>query len=623
MKKRIGLFIGTVITEYLSKIASSMSEKLGDKYQLEIYSNIVGSGDRFFHKTWEDSVVNIPDISTFDALFVCPDSLNQDGLYDDLVARIEAEAHCPVVALRCRDERFYSILIDDAGAMRTVIEHMIDVHHKKNICFMTGRMDLEDARIRLGSYYQTMDDHGLDVDDHMVFEGDYWRLKGEEAVDWFFAGENKPEAIVCANDYMAISVANALIKRGCRIPEDVAVTGFDDLDEAKMYEPRIASMNMAVPDMCDMAINVMERLFAGEKVDRDTYVSVTPAFEGSCGCPHINDSNLCKKLYSKCAYLDNAIVQTTYMNSDFDNGISVDELLMTAFRFSYNFPYEYIYFCQCVEQDTEDDYVFNPEYFCKLSDRMILRGIMSHDESSCEMFNEEFDRKLIIPDRLREDGLPLYVIPIKCKSKSQGYFVVKTRKPEELERFFMVWLQSFSAGLDRIDRLARNKEYLKFREESRHDHLTGLYNRREMESILHRRRTGKVFNEFYIMGLDLDGLKYINDTFGHYEGDNALRAMADILKEICAEDETVKAARTGGDEFTVCIIGNQDSVPEAIKQKIRERIRLYNETQDKKYELSASMGYARFNRSAGITQCIIEADKYMYEEKQSKKHARK
>ena len=95
---------------------------------------------------------------------------------------------------------------------------------------MKGRADLKDARERLDGYMDVMNRYGLPVTEHMLFQGNYWRDRGNQAVEWFLSGPEKPEAIICANDFMAISVLMALKERNIRVPEDIALAGFDDIE---------------------------------------------------------------------------------------------------------------------------------------------------------------------------------------------------------------------------------------------------------------------------------------------------------------------------------------------------------------------------------------------------------
>ena len=119
-----------------------------------------------------------------------------------------------------------------------------------------------------------------------------------------------------------------------------------------------------------------------------------------------------------------------------------------------------------------------------------------------------------------------------------------------------------------------------------HDHLTGLYNRRFFEEELKRLDTERQLPLSFIMG-DLNGLKIINDVFGHSEGDRLLKEVAEILKKVCRSDDIL--ARWGGDEFVILLpktsISNAEEIVERIKKECKK-------TNSQKIPASLSIGAA-------------------------------
>ena len=154
------------------------------------------------------------------------------------------------------------------------------------------------------------------------------------------------------------------------------------------------------------------------------------------------------------------------------------------------------------------------------------------------------------------------------------------------------------------------------------DDLTGLFNRRKLEQELSKKmvllRTVPVY--FFIVSLDMDGLKKINDTYGHLEGDAALKAYANILQKN-AEGKNM-AFRVGGDEFTMLIETQQEEEVKRILKQVDEDIATFNANSPKPYELSGSAGYAQYSPKDELTNCIKRADINMYANKMSRKKGR-
>ncbi|QTQ13498.1 GGDEF domain-containing protein [Treponema parvum] len=154
------------------------------------------------------------------------------------------------------------------------------------------------------------------------------------------------------------------------------------------------------------------------------------------------------------------------------------------------------------------------------------------------------------------------------------------------------------------------------------DALTGLNNRRRAEQYIIESINSVVPERpFYFFILDINSFKYINDTFGHAEGDRALRLVADILKRVCMNYQSF-TARWGGDEFIVIVYRSnlhdtKDLTPEDFIKDIYENWETAVKAENIKYKFSASIGYTKCASSdTTMTQLITEADKMLYKNKQ-------
>lgn len=157
------------------------------------------------------------------------------------------------------------------------------------------------------------------------------------------------------------------------------------------------------------------------------------------------------------------------------------------------------------------------------------------------------------------------------------------------------------------------------------DDLTGLRNRRGFitlaEQQLKLARGRRSENQLLIVYADIDGLKQINDRYGHDEGSQAIIKIARILKDSFRASDIV--ARLGGDEFTILAIDANPDSGELIIARLTNSLAAYNAQRQHPYLLSLSIGLVRMDsRSAlSISELVAEADRLMYEEKQSKKRA--
>ncbi|MFN2491532.1 MAG: diguanylate cyclase [Pyrinomonadaceae bacterium] len=153
------------------------------------------------------------------------------------------------------------------------------------------------------------------------------------------------------------------------------------------------------------------------------------------------------------------------------------------------------------------------------------------------------------------------------------------------------------------------------------DDLTGLYNRRgfmafckQQFNSLNRSSKGVV-----VVYADLDGLKNINDSFGHTEGDRALVKTAELLKETFRSSDVL--GRLGGDEFTVLAAVDPDGGVEKLITRLEHKFAKYNDLQLKPYKLSISIGVSELSSDGlqSVEDLMASADLAMYENKRRKK----
>jgi diguanylate cyclase (GGDEF)-like protein len=157
------------------------------------------------------------------------------------------------------------------------------------------------------------------------------------------------------------------------------------------------------------------------------------------------------------------------------------------------------------------------------------------------------------------------------------------------------------------------------------DDLTGLYNRRGFmelaeQHLMLARRSGRAVLLVY---LDLDRLKTINDTLGHHVGDRALVRIADLLRDTFRQSDII--ARMGGDEFAVLALEASRENEDELVRRLREKARKSDRTSREPFQLSISIGTARFEGAgpARLDDLLSRADEAMYREKRSKRRARR
>jgi LacI family transcriptional regulator len=181
-----------------------------------------------------------------------------------------------VVAGRLDDDqgRIDQVRVDNAGGITTLTRHLIDVHGHTDLLYVSGPADSPDAAERLAAFRHT-------TSGRVVF-GDFTQHSGRAIADTLTA---LPQAIVCANDQMAIGVITGLQARGVNIPGEVAVTGFDGIDLGRHMQPPLTTVRQPMQPIGAAAVTLLEqRLTDPTHPPADVRLPTQLEIRASCGC---------------------------------------------------------------------------------------------------------------------------------------------------------------------------------------------------------------------------------------------------------------------------------------------------------------------------------------------------
>jgi DNA-binding LacI/PurR family transcriptional regulator len=201
------------------------------------------------------------------------------------IDRIKNRSHCPVVSVRSELEGVYNIVVDDNTVLDEIIRHFITKHGFTRINFLSGPKGSVDAERRLDNYRRVLQEFNIPVEDDRIYYGDFWKQEGIAAVNhWLDSDLEYPQAIICANDHMAVTVCRALAARGISVPDQIAVTGCDDLEDAAEFSPSITTARMPIFEMGVEAVNKIHKHNLGIAQPQYTYMKTVTVYRSSCGC---------------------------------------------------------------------------------------------------------------------------------------------------------------------------------------------------------------------------------------------------------------------------------------------------------------------------------------------------
>jgi len=204
---------------------------------------------------------------------------------EDLKLFAQSFGKTPLVATALEVENAPSLMVDSVGGMRMIIRHLIEVHGYRRIAFVSGPKRQVEAEQRLFAYREELKAHGIEYDEKLVAQGDYSAESGRAAVKKLVEQRKvKFEALAAANDGMAFGAMEMLRSFGFHIPGEVAVTGFDDVREARALGVPLTTVRQSFYDLGKKTFDTLLKLMAGDVEPTLSTIPTELVIRWSCGC---------------------------------------------------------------------------------------------------------------------------------------------------------------------------------------------------------------------------------------------------------------------------------------------------------------------------------------------------
>lgn len=645
----------------------------------------------------------------------------------------------PMVSLGVEIPDLPSTYTNNTAIFNELVTHLIQVHNCKKIAFISGPSSNSDAFDRYLGYTSALADNQITYQADYVYTGDFTPLSAKEAISTFLDKRKLDiDAIVCANDAMALSAIAELKKRHILIPEQMIVTGCDDIPSSAYSVPGLTSIEQSLEKMARSAVTLLLQTIKGEK-PKDVMVPSRITYRESCGCHIMPHSSLISALVTskgkgtqladnylhKClSILDIEIVSSIrpFVIECYELVLSTPTqfkplyLLVDSFFGAVNAKLTSIHSAlnlkYCIASLKEDllhlsksttvlCYIDN--LFSKISHRL-LNHLLDYYALQSEKLNQHFgftrqflltithnisnkEQQLqsIIPS-LKEAGITsclIYLYPNGIihnlsdtwKTPEEIYLYMgycngeiiptdslpcKVKADEIISHGFNNRTESYTSCIHPIffdneqlgiivfemdcenytliDNLTvelgcalkltstftvQRQIETKLETLSQTDELTGLLNRRGFFNLAQDKYAFSLADhlEGILFYADMDGLKQINDTYGHQEGDYAIIEMSRILKQTFCNHDIV--GRIGGDEFVILCTGKSKDYMDHVCSTINKLCADFNALHQKPYTLSISIGGIHYSKDDNETleYLLSRADKILYDKKRAKKES--
>ena len=628
--KKVAVFICAISMENQQKIIQGILKEAKRK-EIVCYVFTCHINFRSKKESQEGSynIMRLPDLSRFDGAIIMKNTIQYSKIADELERRIK-KSNVPCVSIDQKIDGMGNVMVENYNAQFHVVKYLIKECKARKINFVAGYAGNYDGEERKKAYIDALNAYDISFEAERIYNGNYSINSGMEAVEYWVSKDKKlPDAIVCANDQMAIGVITKLKEFGYKVPDDVFVTGFDGESICDAFEPRIATVDKH-QDVCGgYAIDLLAEQWDGKE---PRTIMVEASFNPSESCGFRDDNgkyieNIRSKYVSDSIILRQVGDSVRNMAADLANVESLEAFYDSLKSYIHIDDMKSCYLCMC-----DINQVFYRENVEK-------KNLLDFDN-----LNTKYTKKATIPIAYYKDGftsfpdflsgniLPdeavdgenadFYVVsPINYHNYCFGYFVTADNYFALESDFYHSWIANIAIALENIRKLIIMRGLMhRLNEMWVFDTMTGLYNRAGFynfaEDMLREMKDNN--SNSFMLFIDLDGLKRINDTLGHEMGDSYICSMGEILKKEKSINDLVM--RYGGDEFVIFGSTDDESEVKKLIGRIESDMKEYS-FGDNAYPLEASIGMSFFKACEidDIKRFIHDADEKMYELKKEKK----
>lgn len=600
----------TTSIDFISQLHSSLKEQ---GYRLFIFRMGMDSD-------WDDKNIDSSmhiferiDYSIIDAMIIMDEKIKNKAITEQIIDNAK-KANIPVIIVDGYYDNCVNIQFDYEAGFKEMVEHVMKVHKPKRPHMLAGTKGNKFSEERIEVFREVIGSHGISFQDNMISYGNFWAKPAIKAMKKLLEMDVLPDAIICANDNMAINTVAFLQRHGYKVPDDVIVTGFDGIEEVHMTDPRITTCCCDYMKLADLVAEAI----VSEVMEGDFKVIPSILKSGSCGCTYSSKLNI--------------LNYTNKLNSRFYHYYDDNRILMQIA--------EHMQLCENLEEVSGKMQNRVMGHMCCILNQWCMdasinpmQGAESHvSEKKYLLYDarmpitqnlEEFDSGKNVPrlESLLEQGYPLIFTELDFMNVSFGYACFYYQSCDHTDYmkipYVVTALDNGIGGL--LNRRYQNYLSAQIEHIYKHDALTGLYNRlgflQECEKQILDIRENNI--TVTVIMADLDGLKGINDEYGHIAGDNAICVVAQALKNSCPKDAI--CVRFGGDEMLAVMKGTYAET--VMKDKIRSFLDEYNHTSDVPYTVASSLGilHVQGKEIARFEDVLKKVDELMYADKMKRK----
>ena len=620
MKRRIAVCGNGWSNEYLKMVMSGIRkcaiENNADIFFLMNYS--VDEGENY-KNLGDTNIFKLIEHARFDGIILLGNSLHLQEEYDYICSAVK-KANIPSICLEYQLPDMLCLGTDNYTGMYELCNHLVEYHKVNKVLFISGPDDNSENYYRRKALEDVLHKHGMSLEpDHIIYGNWNYHQAYKKLPICLEQHPDLPDAIVCANDVMAMAACSALKERNIRVPEDVKVTGFDHLSSTQSFSPTIASVNRNWDYMGYQGMQYLLNKLDGKPTSLPRYIDSSAVFAESCGCKDKFPWQETHDNYGTYANIVNGTFWSGHLcdiSECLSRAMSDDDLhrnFGALLEKTHNHEGDELYLClvdnffSSIKTETSlpaEGYTSRLDVVCGLKDgRSIPR---QHVEIT----------ELIPAYGTPDSGSKLYtLIPLYSIDGYYGHAIFGNELDMMYDYTLYNWARNIRQNLEHIRQNIMMVELNKRLEKlSVTDGLTGVLNRLGCEKIAYPylEQCHAQNKRAVLMFADINKMKIINDKYGHLQGDFAICTVAKTITEILSNDWLV--VRYGGDEFLMIGEYSDENIPDKLLIDISNHLEKVCHHMNLPYSLKISVGYVLIEPDSqlDLSEYLKHADEAMY-----------
>jgi len=286
MKRRytIGFFINEIDGDFQTLFWTSI-RKAAKKWDVNL---IVYEGRILFNTdnigVEHNIVYKLADGLRLDGLIIATGTLINKVSHDCFIDYIKAFEGIPMVSIYENIPGIPSILVDNKKGMKSLVDHLVNHHRYKKIGFLKGPLSNDESNERFNAYLDVLDQNGIEVDEKIIFNGNFQSETGWETAEYIIKNNVKIDALVCANDEMAVGAIKYFKSMNLDYKENFVICGFDNAHNSAIITPSLTTVKQPMDLISEKAIELILEKIKGEEIAEVIKLPTSVVIRESCGC---------------------------------------------------------------------------------------------------------------------------------------------------------------------------------------------------------------------------------------------------------------------------------------------------------------------------------------------------